>query len=360
MQQPALSVWVRPWFQEGLWPIWALLMLLIGVERNGLTLVLSLGALLAVVLSSVSHAERISERIGEPFGALVLALAVTVIEVSIVLAVMLRTDQAPTLARDTIFSAVMLIFTAMIGLTLLMGGMRFRTVEFDPRGVLSALLVLTTISVLTLILPNYTNGAEGPFYTTPQLILVSVVTIMAYGAFLFVQNFKHREDFQDDVLLQAEEPHRSGRTETVRSAMMLPLCLVGVVGLAETLAHSFEDYLHRVGASEQVAGLALAAVVLLPEGIASLRAAGQQQFQRSLNLSLGSALASISLTIPVVAFFSLWKGLPMALGIGGEEQVLFLLSLLVLILSLGRGRTHILHGLLLLLLFAVFLFLSIF
>ncbi len=349
---------IKSFAREAVWPAVALTMLFVGVERNAAMLILSSAALLAVVLSAVHHAERISERIGEPFGALVLALAVTVIEVSIIVVVMSRTEQAATLARDTIFSAVMIIFTAIVGLALLIGGLRFRTLEFNSSGVVSTLLTLTTISVLTLILPNYSHGMPGPYYAVPQLIFVSVISLLVYLSFLFVQNFKHREDFLDDPDSESSPP--PARNLAIRSYILLPVSLVGVVGLAETLAHSLEEYIARVGAPEQLAGLAVAAVVLLPEGIASVRAAANNQIRRSLNLSLGSALASISLTIPAVAFFSIWKSLPLALGIGGEQQVLFLLALMVIVLSLSKGRTHILHGLILLLLFAVFVFLSIF
>lgn len=322
-------------------------------------LLLSSAALIAAVLSAVHHAEVLAEKVGEPFGALVLAIAVTVIEASIILSLMLTGDQdVSALARDTIFAAIMIILTGMTGLCLLIGGIKFREQEFGSQGVVSALTVLVAISVLTLILPNYTVAVAGPYYSSSQLIFVAIITLVLYGSFLFVQNFRHRSHFvsADDTEVHHEKP---GRKETILSAILLPVNLFAVVMLAETMAPELEKFIHSVGAPVSLSGIIIACVILLPEGISAVKAASANQMQRSLNLLLGSALASISLTIPVVSLFSIYTGLPIALGIDTESMILFLLSLFIIILSLSRGKTTILQGIVLLLLFIVYLFITI-
>jgi Ca2+:H+ antiporter len=329
------------------------------VYHHPIIVLVSLIGLLATVLSAVHHAEIISASIGEPFGALVLALCVTVIEASIILSMMLTgSDQSITLARDTVFAAVMIILTGMSGLTLFLGGIKFKEQFFGVHGITSTLTVLVTISVITLILPNYTEAVKGPYYSNKQLVFVSVITICLYLGFLFVQTIRHRADF----IPEEENPpqEKPARKATLLSAIMLPLNLTAVVLLAESLADPLEKFIDEIGAPQTLSGIIIACVVLLPEGISAVKAAAANKIHKSLNLSLGSALASISLTIPVVALISVWLKLPLALGIGSELMVLFLLALFILILSLSKGRTNILQGLTLILLFFVYLFMVIF
>ncbi|MCU0421022.1 MAG: ionic transporter y4hA [Cyclobacteriaceae bacterium] len=325
---------------------------------SGLLLLVAVVALFAAVMNAVHHAEIISHRVGEPFGALVLAISVTVIEVSIILSFMLTGQAESTfLARDTVFAAVMIILTGMTGLTLFIGGLRFREQEFLSTGVTSALIVLVTISVMVLILPNYTQTREGPFYSTAQLVFVSVITLLLYGSFLFVQNVRHRADY---VLPQeATDGVRPSAQQTTLSALLLPVSLLAVVMLAESMAADLDHAIEAVGAPVALSGIVIACVVLLPEGISAVKAALNNQLQKSLILSLGSALASISLTIPAVSFFAVATGRQVAFGIDAESTVVFLLSLFVIVLSLSKGKTTILQGLVLLLLFAVYLFLTI-
>jgi Ca2+:H+ antiporter len=324
---------------------------------------ITLGALIALilaVLSAVHHAEIIAERVGEPFGALVLALAITVIEASIIISLMLSGDESVSaLARDTVFAAVMIILTAMTGLTLLIGGIKYREQNFSTHGIISTLTVLVAISVLTLILPNFTQSVAGPFYSDTQLIFVAVTTLLLYGSFLFVQNFKHRNDFIA-TNETSEEKERPGKKATVFSSILLPVNLLAVVLLAEAMAPGLEEFIHSIGAPVSLSGIIIACVILLPEGISAAKAASKNHIQKSLNLSLGSALASISLTIPVVAIYAIYTGLPLALGINNQSTIIFLLSLFVVILSLSKGRTNILQGIVLLLLFVVYLFITIF
>jgi Ca2+:H+ antiporter len=323
-------------------------------------IIVTIAALIVAVLNAVYHAEVIAERVGQPFGALLLALAVTVIEVSIILSLMLiGSNDVAVLARDTVFAAVMIILTGMTGITLLIGGIKFNEPKFNAQGIVSVLTVLVTISVLTLILPNYTKATPGPYYSQTQLVFISVITLLLYGSFLFVQNFKHRSHFVTESE-QVEVHVKPSTRTTIYSAIFLPLNLIAVVLLAEHMAPNLEHFTDSIGAPPSLSGIIIACVILLPEGITAIKAANQNQMQRSLNLSLGSALASISLTIPVVAVFSVVSGLPLAMGIDAESALLFLLSLFIIILSLSLGKTTVLQGVILLLLFAVYLFITLF
>lgn len=316
--------------------------------------------LFGCVLAAVHHAEVIAARVGEPFGALVLTLAITIIEVSIIISLMITSgSDSATLARDTVFAAIMIILTGMVGFTLLIGGLRFKEQTFPTKGVMPLLTVLVTISSLTLILPNYTEATPGPYLSTEQLVFVAIVTIVLYGIFLFVQNFRHRADFASPM---EEEDHRMPPTRKafMQAAVLLPANLLAVVLLAEGLAPDLDRLIETFGAPHALSGIIIAGVTLLPEGISAARAAKQNQIQRSLNLSLGSAVASICLTIPTVALVSLALDLPLALGLQTMSIVLFLLALLVVVLVLGQGRTNILQGSILLLIFTVYLFLTIF
>jgi len=317
-------------------------------------------ALIGAVLSAVHHAETIAHRVGEPFGTLVLALAVTMIEVSLIVSLMFAGGKDTSeLARDTVFAAIMIILNGMIGLSIFAGGVRFREQNFVQQGINAALTTLVTISVLTLILPNYTVSVPGPFYSRQQLIFVAIVTLILYGTFIVVQNIRHREHFlsANDDELKAQKP--SGSTAGL-SVLLLIVCLGAVVFLAESLAPDLENWVKSIGAPVSLVGVIIAMVVLLPEGLSAYNAARKNQLQKSLNLSLGSALASIGLTIPTVSVVSLFTGLPLSLGIGAGSSMLFVLSLFVIILSLSTGKTTILQGIVLLLIFAVYIFTIIF
>jgi len=323
-------------------------------------IIVSAASLIAAVLSAVHHAETIAHRVGEPFGTLVLALAVTLIEVSLIVSLMFAGGQdTSVLARDTVFAAVMIILNGMVGLSLFAGGMRFREQNFTLQGISSALTILVTISVVTLILPNFTTSVPGPFYSKQQLLFVAIVTLVLYGIFILVQNVRHRDHF-----LSSEEKDATIETPTTMvaglSVLLLILCLGAVVFLAESLAPGLEAWVKSIGAPVSLVGVIIAMVVLLPEGLSAYHAARKNQLQKSLNLSLGSALASIGLTIPAVSLVSLYTGLPLSLGISSGSMVLFLTTLFVIILSLSTGKTTILQGAVLLIIFAIYIFSIIF
>jgi Ca2+:H+ antiporter len=310
------------------------------------------------VLAAVHHAEIIAHQIGEPVGSVVLAIAVTIIEVSLIVSLMFsgNTDNS-ALARDTVFAAVMIILNGMIGLCILVGGIKYKEQAFSMRGINSALTILVAISILTLILPNYTSSIPGPFYNNTQLIFVAVVTILLYSIFILVQNFKHKDHFTDSKELNEEKNDiKPGNKNALISLLFLIICLVAVVLLSEGLAPYLEKWVASLGAPHSLVGVIIAAVVLLPEGLSAFHAARNNKLQKSLNLSLGSALASIGLTIPTVSILAAVKDMPLTLGINSKSTVLFLLSLFVIILSLATGKTTILQGIVLLIIFLVYLF----
>jgi Ca2+:H+ antiporter len=315
--------------------------------------------LLASVFAAVYHAEVVAHRVGEPFGTLVLALAVTVIETALIVSVMLAAPaEKAGLARDTVFSAVMIVCNGIVGLCLLAGGARHHEQGFHLQGASAALAVLAALTVLTLILPNYASPELGARYNTPQLIFAGVVSLVLYGAFVFVQTVRHREYFlpiqADDAEAHAPTPTR---TALVSGALLI-VSLVVIVGLAKLLTPAVELGVAYLGVPTGVVGIVIAALVLLPEGLAALNAAQADRLQTSLNLALGSALATIGLTIPAVAVVSIAIGQPLELGLGVKDQILLALTLLLGVITLGTGRTTILQGIVHVVVFAVFLFLA--
>lgn len=349
-----------PWW-AWFWPVaaWAALA---GAGVVGLTASLaavSAVALVATVFAAVYHAELVAHRVGEPFGTLVLAVAVTVIEVALVVSVMLGGGpEKAALARDTVFAAVMLVCNGVVGGCLLAGGMQHRAQGFQLQGASGALAVLTALTTLTLVLPNFTTTTPGPVYTPSQLAFVGVVSLVLYGVFVFVQTVRHPGDFLHDPAEDAHEAPPSARAALV-SALLLVIALAAVVGLAKSLSPTMEAGLEWAGAPKSVIGVVIAALVLLPEALAALRAARANRLQTSLNLALGSALASIGLTIPAVAAVSVALGTPLTLGLGAKEEVLLAATLLISVLTLGTGRTTVLQGAVHLVILAVFLFLAV-
>ncbi|AHI76042.1 sodium/calcium exchanger family protein [Burkholderia thailandensis USAMRU Malaysia  len=341
---------------------WLVLALSRVVPAEGIVIAFVAAALAGAVFSAVHHAEVVAHRVGEPFGTLVLAIAVTVIEVALIVSVMLSAGpEKAGLARDTVFAAVMIVCNGIVGLCLLVGGWRHGEQDFQGRGATKALAVLASLSVLSLVMPNYLSAAPGPRLSTSQLAFAGVSSLVLYGVFVFVQTVRHRDYFLIDGSNADESVHAvppSGRT-TLVSIVSLFVSLVAVVLLAKLLSPAVERTVLRLGAPEAAVGIVIAALVLLPEGLAAVGAARANRLQTSMNLALGSALASIGLTIPTVAAVFIWTGNPLTLGIGGMETVLLSLTLLVSTLTLSMGRTTVLHGVVHLSLFAAYLFLSV-
>lgn len=340
---------------------WVVLLTTPFLGNGGLVAVVAGLALLATVFVAVYHAEVVAHRVGEPFGTLVLAVAVAVIETALIVSV---TISAPAenagLARDAVFAAVMIVCGGIVGTCLLLGGARYHEQGFQVQGAGAALAVLTALTVLTLILPNYVARELGPLYSTPQLVFAGLVSLVLYGSFIFIQTARHRDYFLP-VASADQDAHAlppAGSTAAL-SAGLLIVCLVAIVGLAKILTPTVELGVARLGVPKAVVGIIIAALVLLPEGLAALRAAQANQLQTSLNLALGSVLATIGLTIPAIAAVSIAIGQPLQLGLDMNDQVLLALTLLVSAITLATGRTNVLQGVVHLVIFAVFLFFAV-
>jgi Ca2+:H+ antiporter len=264
------------------------------------------------------------------------------------------------LARDTVFAAVMIVCNGIVGLCLLWGGAHHHEQGFQIHGASAALAVLAALTTLTLILPNFATSAPGPLFTTSQLVFAAIVSLVLYGAFVFIQTVRHRDYFLADERgdKDAHAPPPSNRIAVV-SAVLLLAALVAIVGLAKSLTPTLEIAVARLDVPKAVVGIVIAGLVLLPEGLAALRAARANRLQISLNLALGSALASIGLTIPAVAVVAIVMGQPLELGLGAKDQVLLALTLLVGVITLGTGRTTVLQGIVHVVIFAVFLFFAV-
>ena len=356
-----------PWW-AWLWPLlaWAVLSAtFVSGVRGAAVVAVEAVVLVATVFAAVWHAEVVAHRVGEPFGTLVLALAVTVIEVALIVSVMLAGKAgSQALARDTAFATIMIILNGVVGLSLLLGGVLHREQEFQAKGASAALAVLTALVTLALVLPNYTTTTPGPVYSPSQLVFAGTASLVLYGVFIFVQTVRHRDYFLPDPetgLAADEEAHAQPPSSTAAlvSLALLFISLVAVVGVAKALTPAVDQGIAALWAPKAVVGIVIAAVVLMPEGLAALRAACINRLQTAANLALGSALATIGLTIPAVAAVSIVLGTPLTLGLGSKEEVLLALTLLLAVMTLAAGRTTVLQGAVHLVVLAAFLFFAI-
>jgi len=329
--------------------------------------ILAIEAVLLVgsVLAAVHHAEVIAHRIGEPFGSLVLAVAVTVIEVGLI--VMLMTTgkgDTSTLARDTVFAAAMLTINGIVGISLFVGAHKYRLASFNREGTGSALATVIALAALTMVLPVFTTSHPGPVFAPPQLAFAAVASLILYGSFVFTQTIRHRTFFLPprDAIAEDEDGPRAKPMSTRRvlfSVGLLPVALIAVVGLAKVESPAIEGSLAWLGFPQSFIGVVLAIVVLLPESITAVRAALQDRAQISMNLGLGSAMASIGLTIPTLAVASIWLPGPLRLGLEPTQMALLATTAVVAVLTIVPGRAKTLHGAVHLVLLAAFIFLSV-
>jgi Ca2+:H+ antiporter len=309
----------------------------------------------------VHHAEVVAHRVGEPFGTLILALAVTVIEVALIISIMLSGGaDTSSLARDTVYATVMIVCNGGVGLCLLIGAMRHLVLVFRVEGTSPALSVIIALTTLTLILPTLTTTTPGPTFSPSQLLFAGTMSLILYGIFVFVQTVRHRDYFLP-VNVQSDHPHAPPPSRSVALSSLLLLCvsLIAVVGLANSIAPAVRDSVNSISAPTSVVGIAIALLVLLPETWAAIRAAVRNRMRTSLNLLLGSALATIGLTIPSVAALSLLFDVPLQLGLPPKETALLALTFLISTTTLAGGRATVLHGAVHLVLFATFLFLAV-
>ncbi|MEU5953168.1 ionic transporter y4hA [Streptomyces sp. NPDC047525] len=320
--------------------------------------------LAGAVLAAVHHAEVIAHRVGEPFGSLVLAVAVTIIEVALIVTLMADGgDKSATLARDTVFAAVMITCNGIIGLCLLVGALRHRVVIFQSEGTGAALATVATLATLSLVLPTFTTTKQGPEFSTAQLTFAALASLVLYGLFVTTQTVRHREYFlpitrKGEVIDSEDASGPSSRTALI-SLGLLALALIGVVGLAKGVSPTIESGVESAGMPHSVVGVIIALLVLLPETIAAVRATRRDRVQTSLNLALGSAMASIGLTIPAVAVASVWLSGPLVLGLGPTHMVLLALTVVVGTLTVVPGRATLLQGGVHLVLFAAYLELAV-
>jgi len=345
-------------------PTFALLALGIGavLHLGALVALVFVPVLIAAVLAAVHHAEVVAHRVGEPFGTLVLALAITIIEVALILSVMLGGDaDKAALPRDTIYATIMIIGNGVIGICLLVGGIRHREQSFRIEGTHAAFTALIALATLSLVLPGYTISSSGPTFTPAQLTFAAFASLALWMVFVFGQTVRHRDFFLPVGELSTDHESHAARPSTRQTWIALSLliaCLVAVVGLAKLLSPSIEAVVDQFGAPKSVIGIAIAMLVLLPETVAAVRAAQANRLQTSLNLALGSALASIGLTIPAVALAAVALDLPLTLGLSPKDLVMLALTFLVGSITLASGRTNIMQGAVHLVIFAAFIFLS--
>ncbi|MEU1465636.1 ionic transporter y4hA [Streptomyces sp. NPDC005727] len=317
------------------------------------------------VLAAVHHAEVIAHRVGEPFGSLVLAIAVTIIEVALIVTLMVDGgDKSATLARDTVFAAVMITCNGIVGLSLLVASLRHGTAVFNPEGTGAALATVATLATLSLVLPTFTTSKPGPEFSTVQLTFAALSSLILYGLFVTTQTVRHRDYFlpvsrQGDVITGDDHAGPPSARTAWLSLALLGLALIGVVGLAKGVSPTIESGVEAAGLHQAVVGVIIALLVLLPETIAALRAARRDRVQTSLNLALGSAMASIGLTIPAVALASVWLSGPLVLGLSATHMLLLALTVVVASLTVVPGRATPLQGGVHLVLFAAYLELAI-
>lgn len=350
------------------WTTWAPLLAAIvlaalwGSHPSDLAL-LALAPLLAgAVYAAVQHAEVVAHRIGEPFGSLLLAVAVTVIEVGLIVMLMTSDKDTSALARDTVFAATMICLNGIVGLVLLVAALKHHLANFNPEGTGAALATVITLASITLILPRFSTSEPGPEFTSSQLAFAAVASLVLYGMFVFTQTVRHREFFlpvDTDGDGVEDHPHEVTNTDAFWSLGLLLVALVAVVGLAKIESAGIEKVVDAAGAPQAVVGVIIALLVLAPETIAAVRAAARDHVQTGLNLAYGSAMASIGLTIPAIAVASIWLDGPLVLGLDQVQIALLTMTVFVSILTVVPGRSKPLQGGVHLVLLAAFVFLSI-
>jgi len=331
------------------------------VQDYAIFQVVASALLILSVMSAVHHSEVIAHRVGEPYGTIILAVAITVIEVSIIISLMVSGgDEAVSLARDTVYSATMLILNGIVGLCLFIGGLKHHIQTFSKHSVTIALVSLISILIFTLVFPTFTNSIVGPYYSTPQLVFVSIACLIIYSSFVFAQTTRHRAYFLPVSEDKEEHAGTISKKVFMTSLLFLIISLGIVVLLAKTLSPKIESIVISNNLPKRLVGVIIAAIILLPEGVAAIIAAQKNKLQSSLNLALGSALASIGLTIPCVAVVCIINDMKIILGLDIISIILLGLSVFTVMLSLSSGRSNIVYGVVLLVNLMAFVFLIIY
>jgi Ca2+:H+ antiporter len=310
--------------------------------------------MLMASFSVVRHADHLAEQLREPLGTLILTLAVTSIEVMMISALMLHGNN-PALARDTMFSVVMIVLGGLLGVALLSGGIRFREQQFNLKGVNSFLGLILPLSVLSLVMPNFTlsggSGIFSPFHAMSMVILSLVI----YGVFLAIQTSLHREFFNEPDWIPGEAEEHPTKGSIPLGLLFLILHLIPIILLSKQLAHLLDLGVRGGGLPESLGGLIVAILILAPEGLSAIQSARRNQMQHSVNVLLGSVLATISLTVPAALAISLLYGKPVQLGLSNSSMTLLAVTLGSCLITFGQGKTNILQGFVHLLLFAAYI-----
>jgi Ca2+:H+ antiporter len=355
-------VGVRIWHWTRVVPLLALVALAATWGGKPPTVVLVVvGLLLAgAVLAAVDHAEVVAHRVGEPFGSLILAVCVTVIEVGLIVMLMTHGGKdTATLARDTVFGAAMIACNGIFGMSLLIGALRRRVASFNAEGTATMLATVATLATLTLVLPRFTTSRPGPEFSGEQLAFAGVASLALYVLFVIVQTVRHRDYFLPEGGGADEHAAPRSDREVLLSLGLLVVALVTVVGLAKVESPAIEDAVDAIDAPQSAVGVVIALLVLLPEFLAAVRNARRDRVQTSFNLALGSAMASIGLTIPAIAVASIWLEGPLVLGLGPTQIVLLAITVAVGALTVLPGRATIQEGGVHLVLFLAFVFLAV-
>lgn len=327
-----------------------------------LTLILLGFFLVGTVFSAVHHAEVVALRVGEPFGSLILALSVTVIEVGMIVVLILGSpDTTQNLARDTVFAAVMITTNGIVGIALLIKTLRQRIATFNAIGVGGALATLVALSTLTLALPTFTTSSPGPTFTHLQLGFAALASLILYLTFVGVQTIRHRDYFlppprENQTVAPEDHVAPPSTKASLQSLAGLIISLVAVVGLAKVTSPLIQGFVNDRGLPQMMVAISIALIVLLPESISAFKAARFGRTQTSLNLAYGSALASIGLTIPAIAIISILFSYEVNLGLSGAELVLMALTFLVSTLTVVTGRATLLQSVIHLSIFGSFIF----
>lgn len=328
-----------------------------GIEAQSLIGIAAITLVIFTIFAVLHHAEAIAIRVGEPYGTLVLTLAVTTIEVSIILSMMMHGGNNPTLARESVFSTVMIICTGVVGLSITLGAFQHKRQEISVQGATAFMSVLIALTGLTMVLPNYTLSAGTGTFTPLQLSFVALLSILLYAAFLFAQTVGQKADFLERQVLEDDHIHHDVHSGSIGGHFIFLFAgLIGIVLLTEFVASSVEnalDYL-ELPQTDAIIGAMIALVILMPEAISAIKASVRNQLQRGLNIALGSACASIGLTIPAVSVASLIADKPITLGLTSGDTILLFLALTMSVVSFNTGRTTLLTGLAHLVLFVAY------
>ena len=319
-----------------------------------LSFIILFGAMIWGAAGVVRHAEAVAERLGEPFGTLILTLAVVSIEVALIASVMLSGEGSPTLARDTMFAVLMIVLNGLVGLSLLLGALRFGEQNYNFAGAGSFLIVIVPFAVLSLVLPAYTTSTFAPSFSEFQSLFFLIVTLALYGVFLSIQTVRHRGFF-----VEPEEPdigdERHAEYPTLVHVALLLATLIPIVLLSKPLAKLVDHGIGAVGLPSALGGVVIATIVLAAEGLSAVRAALRNRLQRAVNLLLGAALSTIGMTVPAVLAIGVFTGQAVVLGLPPAQQVVLALSLLAAIQTFGARRTNVLHGAVHLVIFAAYI-----